>query len=426
LPELIEAAPAGGGRTLNSAHVLGAPQAKAAMNTTHAKKPVNTMNTMNAMNPVNTLDPLDSLDSLNPLSPLSPLDPLDQLDPLGALDPLESLDAGRMGKPTLADVAALAGVSQATASRVLNGSARVSTGARGHVQDAMARLGYVRWRAPRARAPRTGSIAAIVTESSARFFSDPFFARLLWGASRTLSAQGLQLAFLAVHDHNEYTAAERYIRGGSVEGVMLISAHGHDPLLATLQSANIPIVVCGRPMTPCGAVYVDADNTGGGHTATAHLIRTGRRRIVTIAGPRDMSSGIDRLAGYTRTLQDAALPALIGYGDFSQASGEHAMTRLLEHRPDLDAVFAASDPMAAGALRALRRAGRRIPDDVALIGFDDDPIAQHTIPRLTTIRQPVEEQGATMARHVMTLIEHQSVAQTENELPTSLVQRESA
>jgi DNA-binding LacI/PurR family transcriptional regulator len=329
-------------------------------------------------------------------------------------------------KPTLADVAALAGVSEATASRVLNGSARVSLGARGNVEEAMARLGYVRWRAPRAQGSNTGSVAAIVTESSARFFSDPFFARLLWGASRTLSQAGLQLAFLAVHDQNEYAAAERYIRRGSVDGVLLISAHGRDPLLLTLQTAAIPTVVCGRPLIPCGAWYVDADNVGGARTAVEHLVAGGRRRVVTIAGPRDMTSGVDRLTGYRDVLESAGLPALIGYGDFSQSSGEHAMTRLLERRPDLDAVFAASDPMAAGALRALRRAGRRVPEDVALVGFDDDPIAQHTAPRLTTIRQPVEDQGATMARRVMALINHEPVAHTEMELPTSLVRRESA
>ena len=346
--------------------------------------------------------------------------------PMAASGRTGRLDQIRFGKPTLADVAALAGVSEATASRVLNGSARVSLGARSHVEDAMARLGYVRWRAPRAQTSRSGSVAAIVTESSARFFSDPFFARLLWGASRTLSAAGLQLAFLVVHDQNEYAAAERYIRRGSADGVMLISAHGRDPLLLTLQAAAIPTVVCGRPLVPVGTPYVDADNAGGARTAVGHLLRCGRRRVVTVAGPRDMAVGIDRLSGYRDMLEAAGLPALIGYGDFSQASGEHAMTRLLERRPDLDAVFAASDLMAAGALRALRRAGRRVPEDVAVVGFDDDPIAQHTMPPLTTIRQPVEEQGAVMARHVMALIEHEPVSEPHDNLPTSLVQRESA
>jgi len=335
-------------------------------------------------------------------------------------------DQNRFGKPTLADVAALAGVSEATASRVLNGSARVSLGARGQVEDAMARLGYVRWRAPHTQPPGSGSIAAIVTESSARFFSDPFFARLLRGASRTLSAAGLQLTFSIVHDQNEYAAAERYLRRGGVDGVLLISAHGRDPLLFILQAAGIPTVVCGRPLAPSGAWYVDADNSGGARTAVEYLLRCGRRRIVTIAGPRDMAVGIDRQTGYRDTLEAAGLPALIGYGDFTQASGEHAMTRLLERRPDLDAVFAASDLMAAGALRTLRRAGRKVPDDVALIGFDDDPIAQHTMPPLTTVRQAVEEQGAVMAQCISALIDHQPMTEPHNKLPTSLVLRESA
>jgi DNA-binding LacI/PurR family transcriptional regulator len=302
----------------------------------------------------------------------------------------------------------------------------VSLKARSHVEEAMERLGYVRWRAPKAQAVRSGSIAAIVTESSARFFSDPFFARVLRGASRTLSAAGMQLAFLVVHGRSEYAAAERYVKGGSADGVLLVSAHGRDPLLTALQDIGVPTVVCGRPLVPCSASYVDADNVGGARTAVDHLLRGGRRRVVTIAGPRDMAVGIDRLNGYRDTLEAAGLPALAGYGDFSHASGEHAMTRLLERRPDLDAVFAASDLMAAGALRALRRAGRRVPEDVAVVGFDDDPIAQYTMPPLTTIRQPVEEQGAVMARHVMALIEHESVAQPHDKLPTSLIQRESA
>ncbi len=330
------------------------------------------------------------------------------------------------GRPTLADVAVLAGVSEATASRVLNGSAPVSSGARGQVEDAMARLGYVRRRAPHTQGPRGGSVAAIVTESSPRFFSDPYFARLLWGASRTLSAQGYQLTFLAVHDRNEYAAAERYIRSGSIGGVLLVSAHGRDPLLVALRTAAVPTVACGRPLTPCSAWYVDVDNAGGARSAVEHLLRGGRRRVATIAGPMDMSSGIDRFAGYREVVEAAGLPPLVGHGDYSRPSGEHAMTWLLERSPDLDAVFAASDLMAAGALRALRRAGRRVPEDVAVVGFDDDPIARQTTPPLTTVRQPVEDQGATMARRVMALIEHRDVPGPEDNLPTSLVRRRSA
>jgi DNA-binding LacI/PurR family transcriptional regulator len=325
-------------------------------------------------------------------------------------------------RPTLADVAALAGVSLATASRALTGSARVSEQAHHRVQEAISRLGYVRCRAPRPRATGSGSIAAIVTESSARFFSDPFFARLLHGASRVLSHDGYQLTFLAVHDQNEYAAAVRFLRRGAVDGVLLVSSHGSDPLMPVLRTT----AASGRPLTACTVPYVDADNVGGAQAAVDHLLATGRRRIATIAGPRDMAAGVDRLLGFTRTMEAAGLEAVVGRGDFSLASGEHAMTRLLERRPALDAVFAASDLMAVGALRALRRAGRRVPEDIAVIGFDDDPIAQYTQPPLSTIRQQVEEQGSTMARQVLALIENTPGPDPETLLPTSLVCRESA
>ncbi|HWG25872.1 LacI family DNA-binding transcriptional regulator [Actinospica sp.] len=329
-------------------------------------------------------------------------------------------------RPTLADVATFAGVSLATASRVLTGSARVSEEARRRVQEAVARLGYVRCRAKRLPERSGGSVAAIVTEPSARFFSDPFFARLLRGASRTLSPVGYQLAFLAVHDPNEYAAAARFVSRGGVDGVLLVSSHGSDPLMLALRTAGLPTVVCGRPLSPCGVPYVDADNVGGARAAVGHLLACGRRKLATIAGPRDMAAGIDRLQGFSATLDAAGLESVVAYGDFSLASGEHAMTRLLERRPNLDAVFAASDLMAAGALRALRRSGRQVPDDIAVIGFDDDPIAQYTQPPLSTIRQSVEEQGSTMARHVLALIDKASTPDPQTALPTSLVRRESA
>jgi len=186
-------------------------------------------------------------------------------------------------------------------------------------------------------------------------------------------------------------------------------------------------VACGRPLTTtCAVPYVDADNIGGARTAVNHLLAAGRSKLATIAGPRDMAAGMDRLQGFTETLTAAGIEPVVAHGDFSAASGEHAMTRLLERRPALDAVFVASDLMAVGVLRALRRAGRRVPQDVAVIGFDDDPIAQCTQPALTTIRQPVEEQGFTMARHVLALIENESCPNPETLLPTSLVCRESA
>ena len=259
--------------------------------------------------------------------------------------------------PTLADVAELAGVSSATASRVLTGSAKVSPQTRDRVEEAMARLGYVRNRAPRASQPRrAGSIALVVGEESVKVFADPFFARMLRSVSNSLVAADLQLILLTLHSPREYRTVSRYLRSGHVDGALFVSMHGRPDF--DYASLGVPIVLCGRPFSGGEKLsYVDADNVSGAWKAVKYLLDNGRRAIATIAGPPDMAPGIDRLLGYRKamTAADAADPGMIAYGDFQSASGEHALFRLIDHRPAIDAVFAASDLMAAGALRALRR-----------------------------------------------------------------------
>ena len=172
-----------------------------------------------------------------------------------------------------------------------------------------------------------------------------------------------------------------------------MSLHGDDPLPRQLERAGVQTVLIGRPLGRSALPYVDADNRGGGRQAVEHLIGIGRRTIATIAGPANMCAGIDRLEGYRDALEGAGLPIrknLVGEGDFFEESGHREMKRLLARRPDIDAVFAASDLMAIGAIRALREAGRKVPDDVAVVGFDDAPIAALTLPQLTTIRQPLD------------------------------------
>ena len=329
---------------------------------------------------------------------------------------------------TLADVAVAAGVSPATASRVLNGSPRVRPGTRRQVEEAMARLGYARIRAARPARPQpTGYIALVVCEEGARLFSDPFFARILWGISRVLVAAELQLVLLMVRSAGDRLAAVRYLRSGHVDGALFASMHGRHPV--GLEHLGLPVALVGRPFSGGGALaYVDADNRGGAERAVRYLIASGRTKIATIAGPRDMVPGIDRLAGYRAAVDQAGLtdPGLVGYGDFSQASGQHALFRLLDRRPGIDAVFAASDLMAAGAIRALRRTGRQVPGDVAVVGFDDSPLARHTDPPLTTMRQPVDEMGARAARELLALIGRNGQAPRRVLLDTQLIRRESA
>jgi DNA-binding LacI/PurR family transcriptional regulator len=329
--------------------------------------------------------------------------------------------------PTLADVAQRAGVSSATASRVLTGSARVRPQTRRKVEEAMASLGYVRNRAARsADSRRAGSIAFVVCEENVKFFADPFFARLLWGVSKELASVDLQLVLLTVHSPRECQTVSRYLRSGHVDGALFVSMHGRLPF--DLASLGIPLMLCGRPVSGGeGLSYVDADNIGGAEMAVKHLIDKGRLAVATIAGPPDMGPGIDRLLGYRKAMTEATGYDLgmVAYGDFSRASGEHAVFRLLSHRPNLDAIFAASDLMAAGAMRALRRTGRRVPDDVAIIGFDDSLLAQHTDPPLTTVRQPVEGMAARMVRELLALIARAGRDPVQVVLDTELILRDS-
>jgi DNA-binding LacI/PurR family transcriptional regulator len=185
-------------------------------------------------------------------------------------------------------------------------------------------------------------------------------------------------------------------------------------------------VLGGRPTSRLSLSYVDSDNVGGAHDAVAHLIERGRARVATISGPNDMGAGVDRLRGYRAALDEAGMgfdEGLAEPGDFSRESGERAMAQLLKRRPDLDAVFAASDLMAAGALRVLKENGRRIPDDVAIVGFDDSSTARTTDPQLTTVRQPVELFGREMAHMLLRQVETPDAGVQKLVLGTELVIR---
>ena len=332
------------------------------------------------------------------------------------------------GPPTLADVAHLAGVSSATASRVLTGSARVRPQTKDKVEQAMTLLGYARNRAARsAGSRRAGAVALVVGEETIRVFADPFFARMLRSVSKELSSADSQLVMLTLHSSCDYHTVPRYLRSGHVDGALFVSMHGRRDF--DYESLGIPLVLCGRPVAGGAALsYVDADNIGGASAAVRYLLARGRKAVATIAGPPDMAPGIDRLLGYRQALGAAAVldPGMIAYGDFSTMSGQHALLRLIDHRPGIDAVFAASDLMAAGALHALRRLGRRVPDDVAVIGFYDLAAAQQTDLQLTTVRQPVTAMGTSMVSEVLAQIADPCRKPSHVVLGTELILRGSA
>jgi len=331
---------------------------------------------------------------------------------------------------TLEQVAKVAGVSRATVSRVVNGSPRVSGEVRRSVETAIEHLGYVPNRAARSLVTRrSNSIGVVITEPAGRLFSDPFFPRLLRGISASLSARDVQLVLLMPASPADSQRTSDYLAAGHVDGALLVSLHGDDPLPARIAAAGVPTVVVGRPLRATSASYVDVDNRGGARSAVDHLIAGGRRVIATIAGPADMVVSTDRLAGYREAVTEAGLgadPSLEATADFTQDGGAAAMQRLLAARPDIDAVFAASDLMAAGAMSVLDAAGRRVPEDVAVVGYDDSPVASTARPQLTSVRQPIEEMGYETARLLIDLVEGSDRAPRRVILATELIQRASS
>jgi DNA-binding LacI/PurR family transcriptional regulator len=342
-------------------------------------------------------------------------------------------EAGPHHRPTLGEVARAAGVSAATVSRVINGSPRVSAAAREAVEGAISALGYVPNRAARSLVTRqTDTIAIVLSEPEERIFADPFFAAMVRGISAAVADTDLQLVLLMIQSPRERAKVERYVTQGHVDGVVLMSLHSGDPLPDLLADAHIPTVLSGRPTGTTGFVsYVDADNRGGGRLAVDHLLSIGRTRIATVTGPMDMAVAVDRFDGYCDALRAAGIRPTKSYveaGDFTDHGGEHAMATLLRRNPDLDGVFVASDPMAMGALRALDKAGRRVPEDVALVGFDDVPMAGYTHPPLTTVRQPLDQMAAAMAELLMAQLTDESTYDGLDQIicATELVRRDSA
>ncbi|MDI2027568.1 LacI family DNA-binding transcriptional regulator [Saccharopolyspora sp. TS4A08] len=327
-------------------------------------------------------------------------------------------------RPTLETVAVRAGVSRATVSRVINDQP-VAGPSRRAVERAIADIGYVPNQAARSLVTqRTGLIALVLPEPSTRVFSDDqFFPRLIQGVSQELETADEQLVLMLAGSTASRDRIQRSAVAGRVDGVMLASLHGADPLAAALAKSGIPVVGNERVLGSVEVPSVGVDNRGGARAAVEHLVSRGRRRIATIAGPLDMIAGIDRLDGYFDAIAGTQEP-VVAQGDFTRESGEAAMERLLDEHPGVDAVFAASDLMAEGAMQVLRHAGFRVPEDVAVAGFDDITRAACTDPPLTTVRQPIGALGRHLAAQLLNLISGNAVEPART-LPTDLILRDS-
>ncbi|GAB3432629.1 LacI family DNA-binding transcriptional regulator [Actinophytocola sediminis] len=335
------------------------------------------------------------------------------------------------GAPTLEDVAKVAGVSRATVSRVINGIRNVDTEIQKVVQAAIEQTGYAPNRVARSLVTRrTGAVALVVSGAGAaseQVFCDPFFGRVVGGVVDFLRRRRMHPLLMLADTEEARAEVLAHLRQGGADGALLVSTHAEDPLPAMCVRAGLPAVLFARPTPPLPISYVDLAHRAGAALAAAHLVARGCRRLGTVSGPLDVPASQDRLAGFRDELArlgHAYVPNEVG--NFTHESGEEAMTRLLAATPDLDGVFVANDLMAHGALGVLHRAGRRVPADVALVGFDDSSPARSCRPALTTVRQPVEEMGAEMARLLLSHIEEPARAPTSVIFDPVLVVRESA
>lgn len=324
-------------------------------------------------------------------------------------------ETDRPAVPTLEDVARLAGVSRATVSRVVNGSRTVNEAQRQTVLEAVAEIGYVPNRAARSLITRRiGAVALVVSGSGAEneqqyrdeVFTDPFFGRVANGVLGLLRTRGIHPLLMLAENPAARDDVIDHLRRGSADGALVVSTHSHDPMPQQLLEAGVPTVLYARSGLPIAISYVDVAHRDGGALAAERLVAQGRTRVVSIAGPLDLRAASERLEGFSEAMARHGRPYVRSEeGEFTQASGEAAMRRLLEVEPELDGVFAANDLMALGALHVLQDCGRRVPEDVSVIGFDDSSVARVSRPMLTTVRQPVEDMAAAMADMLLERVE---------------------
>lgn len=333
------------------------------------------------------------------------------------------------GPVTLEDVAALAGVSRATASRVLNAVPTVGASSVDAVRRAAAALGYRPNPAARSLARgRHDSIGLVLTERDLAELPHSFFAQPLRGATMAVAQRSIQMVLLLAGAADDDAALRRYLDGSHVDGALVILEAHSTHLPRVLGRTPVPVVYLGRPVDsdPTVHSYVDVDNYGGARLATEELVAAGRRVIGTIAGPPDMGVAVDRLAGWRDVLVDHQMTVpQAAYADFTAGGGASAMARLLGAHPDLDGVFVASDLMATGALKVLSASGRRVPADVSVVGYDDSILAPTANPPLTSVRQPLEEMGQLMVEVLLEAIADPTAPPVQRILPAQITRRES-
>jgi LacI family transcriptional regulator len=329
--------------------------------------------------------------------------------------------------PTIRDVANRAGVAPITVSRVINNSGYVSPATRERVEAAIAELQYVPNTLARSlRSKRTKTIALLLTD-----ITNPFWTTVARGVEDAASEQGFNMV-LCNTDESE-TKQTNYLKvllEKRVDGILLVPARSKAEPVELIQGQGTQVVILDRRV-PCSQVdVVRCDSEGGAYQLTQLLLRLGHRRIAMLSGPADVSTAVDRVVGYRRALAQTGLDpdeAPIYYGEFTQSAGYEMMGRALSITPWPTAVFGANNFIAIGALRALRDVGLGVPDDVALVTFDDLPLTLVLDPFLTVATQPAYEMGRQATELLLARLGGQAPADCQEiVLPTEIIVRRSS
>ncbi|MCA1221006.1 LacI family DNA-binding transcriptional regulator [Streptomyces sp. 8L] len=340
------------------------------------------------------------------------------------------MTAGRRAGVTLKDVATAVGISQSAVSMALSDHPRISEPRKRAVRAAAARLGYVPNSAGRAlRAGRAESIAMVVPQTGRHVFGHPYFMHLLVGVTAEANARDAALMVSTNHDETHGVAAyERVLRSQAASGAIVASASVSDPNVNRMVDAALPVVLIGRfPHLP-HAASVGVDEVAGAAAVTRHLVRDhGLTRIAHISGPLDHQTAVDRYEGFRGALAASGRPCThtLAVGDFSEESGRAGARQVLDSMADLQAVFAANDEMAYGAMLEIRSRGLRVPEDVALAGYDDFGVSRLTTPGITTVRVPARDLGRRAAAVLFGLLDGAPPEPLHTVLPFDLVLRES-
>jgi len=334
--------------------------------------------------------------------------------------------AKQKSRPTYAEIAKLAGVSEATVSRVLNGDTKVDTDRIAAVTLAVEKLGYKKHRAASALASGRTGLIAVVIDDDLSVFQDPFWGAITNGISRVLMENEMQTLLLVAPLEKLDSPVAQYLQRGEVDGAIFLQLH-KDSLIKLLAKQNLPLVVNGTPHTSNPFSYVDSDNAGGAFAAVRHLVEKGRKTIAMITGDLNNTAAEQRLDGYLAACQELGLrevKGLVAEGDWSREAGIRHAQKLMQKHPDLDAIFCSNDVMALGAIAAILESGKSVPEDIAVIGFDDSYLAQNSHPGLTSVRQDIVGLGMEAANMILALVNGDEVH--SEILPCELVIRETA